>query len=51
MFEVAALGFMLAATDGVAPICSIADQAKVLLIAIQELHVRPIQIYAAQIIR
>ena len=33
MFEAAALGFMLAATDGAAPICSTADQAKVLLIA------------------
>ena len=41
MFEVAASGiqlllpyyFMHAATDGAAPICSTADQAKVLLIA------------------
>ena len=42
---------MLAATDGVAPICSTADQAKVLLIAVQELHVRPVNIYAARTIR
>ena len=41
MFEAATLGiqllqpyyFMHAATDSVAPVCSIADQAKVLLIA------------------
>ena len=46
MFEAAALGFMLAA-----PICSTTNQAKVLLIAIQELHVWPIQIYAARTIR
>ena len=51
VFEAAASGFMLAATDGAAPVCSIANQAKVLLIAIQELHVCPIQIYAAQTIR
>jgi hypothetical protein len=36
---------MLAATDGAAPVCSIADQVKVLLIAVQELHVWPVQIY------
>jgi hypothetical protein len=34
-----------------APICSIVVQAKVLLIAVQELHVRPVQIYAARTIR
>ena len=50
MFEAAASGFMLAATDGATPICSTADQAKVLLIAVQELHVRPVQIYATQTI-
>ena len=41
---------MHAATDGAAPVCSTADQAKVLLIAVQELHVRPVQIYAARTI-
>ena len=51
MFEAAALGFMLAATDGATPVYSIADQAKVLLIAVQELHVWPVQIYAARTIR
>ena len=51
MFEAAALGFMLAATDGATPICSIANQAKVLLIVVQELHVWPIQIYALRTIR
>ena len=34
-----------------APVCSIVDQVKVLLIAVQELHVRPVQIYAARTIR
>ena len=43
--------FMHAAIDGASPVCSIANQAKVLLIAIQELHVRPLQIYAARTIR
>ena len=33
------------------PICSIADRAKVLLIAVQELHVWPVQIYTARTIR
>ena len=42
MFEAAALGFMLAAIDGAAPVCGTADQAKVLLIAVQELHVWPL---------
>ena len=42
---------MLAATDDAALVCSTADQAKVLLIAIQELHVWPVQIYAARTIR
>ena len=42
---------MLAATDGVAPICSTADQEKVLLIAVQELYVRPIQIDTTRTIR
>ena len=51
MFEAITLGFMLAATDGVAPVCSIADQAKVLLIAVQELHVSPVQIYTTRTIR
>ena len=51
MFEAAALGFMLAGIDGAAPVCSTADQAKVLLIAVQELHVCPIQIYAARTIK
>ena len=51
MFEATPSGFMLAATDGAAPICCIADQAKVLLIVVQELHVRPIQIYASRTIR
>ena len=51
MFEAAASGFMLAATDGAAPVCSTADQAKVLLITIQELHVWSVQIYAARTIR
>ena len=51
MFEAATSGFMLAAIDGPAPVCSTADQAKVLLIAIQELHVHPVQIYAARTIR
>jgi hypothetical protein len=51
MFEAAALGFLLAAIDGAAPVCSIADQVKVLLIVVQELHVWPIQIYAAWTIR
>ena len=51
MFEAAPSGFMLAAIDGVAPICSTADQAKVLLIVVQELHVWPIQIYALRTIR
>ena len=32
-------------------VCSTADRAKVLLIAVQELHVWPIQIYAARTIR
>jgi hypothetical protein len=39
MFEDVTSGFMLATTDGAAPVCSTADQAKVLLIAVQELHV------------
>ena len=39
VFKAVALGFMLAATDGAAPVCSTTDQAKVLLIAVQELHV------------
>ena len=43
--------FMHTATDGAAPVYSIVDQAKVLLIAIQELHVHPVQIYAARTIR
>ena len=47
MFEAIALGFMLAAIDGAAPVCSTADQAKVLLIVAQELQVWPVQIYAA----
>ena len=51
MFEAAASGFMLVAIDGAAPICSIANQAKVLLIAVQELHVWLVQIYAARTIR
>ena len=51
MFEAAALGFMLIATNDAAPTSSTADQAKVLLIAVQELHVWPVQIYAAQTIR
>ena len=51
MFEAAASGFMLAATDGAAHVYSTADQAKFLLIAVQELHVRPVQIYAARTIR
>jgi len=51
MFEAITLGFMLAATDGATPICSTADQAKVLLIAVQELHVRPVQINATWTIR
>ena len=51
MFEATTSGFMLAATDGTTPVCSATDQAKVLLIAVQELHVRPIQIYAARNIR
>ena len=51
MFEAAASGFMLVATDGVALVCSTANQAKVLLIVVQELHVQPIQIYAARTIR
>ena len=34
-----------------APVCSTTDQAKVLLIAIQELHVQPIQIYVVRTIR
>jgi hypothetical protein len=51
VFEAAASGFMLAATYGATPVCSIADQAKVLLIVVQELHVWPIQIYATQTIR
>jgi hypothetical protein len=51
VFEAAASGFMLAATDGAAPVCSTTGQAKVLLIAIQELHVQPVQIYAARTIR
>ena len=42
---------MHVATNGAAPVCSTADQAKVLLIPVQELHVRPVQIYAAQTIR
>jgi hypothetical protein len=51
MFEDVTLGFMLAAIDGATPICSTADQAKVLLIDVQELHVWPVQIYAARTIR
>ena len=51
MFEAIALGFMLAAIDGAAPVCSTADQAKVLLIAVQELHVPSVQIYATWTIR
>jgi hypothetical protein len=51
MFEATALGFMLAATDDAAPVCSTADQVKGLLIAVQELHVWPIQIYTTQTIR
>ena len=56
MFEATASGiqlpyFMHAATDGAAPICSTTNQAKVLLIAVQELHVQPIQIYVVQTIR
>ena len=42
---------MLTATDSAAPIYSTANQAKVLLIAAQELHVQSIQIYAARTIR
>jgi hypothetical protein len=51
VFEAATLGFMLAVTDGAAHVCSTADQAKALLIAVQELHVQPIQIYASRTIR
>jgi hypothetical protein len=51
LFEAAASGFMLAAADNAAPVCSTTDQVKVLLIAVQELHVRPIQIYTARTIR
>jgi hypothetical protein len=51
VFEAAALGFVFAAIDGAALVCSTAYQAKVLLIVVQELHVRPVQIYAAQTIR
>jgi hypothetical protein len=40
--EAATSGFILTATDGAALVCSTADQAKVLLIAVQELHVWPI---------
>ena len=42
---------MFAATDGAAPVHSIANRAKVLLIAVQELHVWPIQINATRTIR
>ena len=51
MFEATTSGFMLVATDGATLVCSTSNQAKVLLIAIQELHVWPIQIYASQTIR
>ena len=43
MFEAATSGFMLAAIDGAAPICSTSYHAKVLLIAVQELHLLPLK--------